>query len=84
MNGKGGRPCTPRKEDVNPDAMLTYKVKELSIVTEETIEEAVNSYAKEGWIFNGITFAMGQASRRPSMAFIFFIREDDDDHTEEG
>jgi hypothetical protein len=64
--------------------MLTYKVKELSIVTEETIEQTVNACAREGWIFNGITFAMGQASRRPSMAFIFFIKEDADDHTEKG
>ncbi len=60
--------------------MITYKVKELTIVTEDTIEDAINHHVKEGWTFDMIQFAMGEGSKRPAMAFILFIREDDDDH----
>ena len=61
--------------------MITYKVKELTIVTEETIQEALNRYVREGWRLDTIQFAMGPASKRPAMAFILFIREDDDDNS---
>ena len=64
--------------------MLTYKVRELSVVTEETIEQAINQHVGEGWKLDGIRFAMGEGSRRPTMAFILFIKENSDDHTEEG
>jgi hypothetical protein len=64
--------------------MITYKVTELSVVTEETIEQAINERVAEGWKLDGIKFAMGEGSRRPAMAFILFIKEDSDDHTEEG
>jgi hypothetical protein len=60
--------------------MTTYKVHELTIVTEETIETALNRYVGDGWRLDTIQFAMGPASKRPAMAFILFIREDDDDH----
>jgi hypothetical protein len=60
--------------------MITYKVKELTIVTEETIQEALNGHVGEGWSLDSIQFAMGPASKRPAMAFILFIREDEDDH----
>ncbi len=60
--------------------MITYKVKELTIVTDETIEDALNRHVGEGWRLDTIQFAMGPASKRPAMAFILFIREDDDDH----
>jgi hypothetical protein len=54
--------------------MLVYKVVELSVVTDETIEVAVNEWVQKGWSFEGIHFVTITASRRPSMAFIFFIR----------
>ena len=54
---------------------LEYKFVELSIVTDETIEEAVNAWVARGWLFDGIRFAMAEASRRPQMAFISFTRE---------
>jgi hypothetical protein len=60
--------------------MITYKVAELSIVTEETIENALNRHVADGWRLDTIQFAMGPASKRPAMAFILFIREDDNDH----
>ena len=57
--------------------MLTYKVVELSIVTDEELEKAINSTVKDGWNLDGIRFAMGEASKRPSMAFIFFTKGED-------
>jgi len=57
--------------------MLQYKVVELSNVTEETIEEALNEKAAEGWNFDGMQFAMRESSKRPSMAFLLFTREEE-------
>lgn len=54
---------------------LQYKFVELSIVTDETIEEAVNAWVSRGWLFEGIRFVTTEASRRPQMAFISFTRE---------
>ena len=54
---------------------LTYKFVELSIVTDETIEEAVNAWVGRGWQLESIRFVTTEASRRPSMAFIAFVRE---------
>ena len=54
---------------------LEYKFVELSIVTDETIEEAVNAWVQRGWLFDGIRFVVNDASRRPQMAFISFTRE---------
>lgn len=53
-----------------------YKFVELSVVTEDTIEAAVNEWVAQGWHFDGIRFVTTEASRRPAMAFISFIRED--------
>ena len=49
-----------------------YKVVELSLVTDEEIEKALNTWAGEGWIFDGIHFVVRDSSKRPTMAFIFF------------
>ena len=57
--------------------MLTYKVIELATVTEETIEETLNEWTASGWLFNGMQFAMRESSRRPSMAFVLFTKEDE-------
>jgi hypothetical protein len=54
-----------------------YKFVELSIVTSETIEAAVNEWVAQGWTFDGIRFVTTEASRRPAMAFISFVREPD-------
>ena len=56
--------------------MLNYKVIELSTVTEESIEETLNEWTAKGWRFDGMQFAMRESSRRPSMAFVLFTRED--------
>ena len=49
---------------------IEYKFVELSIVTDESIEEAVNAWVGRGWQFDGIRFVTTEASRRPQMAFI--------------
>ena len=54
---------------------VRYKFVELSIVTDETIEEAVNAWVLRGWVLDGIRFVTTEASRRPQMAFISFTRE---------
>jgi hypothetical protein len=55
--------------------MLTYKVVEIGIVTEEAIEEVLNSWSSKGWNFDGLQFAMRESSKRPAMAFALFTRE---------
>jgi len=54
---------------------IQYKFVELSIVTDETIEECVNEWVGNGWQFEGIRFAMAEHSKRPAMAFVSFTRE---------
>jgi hypothetical protein len=54
-----------------------YKVVELTSVTDEEIEAALNRWTAEGWTFDTIQFAMRDSSKRPSMAFITFIRSEE-------
>ena len=51
-----------------------YKVVETSTVTEEELERIINEKVREGWILDGIQFAMRESSRRPSMGFLLFTR----------
>lgn len=55
--------------------MIEYKVVELAVVTDESIEEALNERTAEGWSFDSLQFVVREASKRPSMAFVFFTRE---------
>lgn len=59
--------------------MITYKFVELSVVTDESIEEAVNDWVQKGWQLDAIRFVVGEASRRPQMAFISFTKEAPDE-----
>lgn len=52
--------------------MLTYKVVEISTVSEDAVEEALNEWSAKGWRFDGIHFAMRESQKRPSMAFLLF------------
>jgi len=54
--------------------MIRYKVVELSTVTDEEIEKAVNSWVEQGWSYDGVNFAMRESSKRPAMAFLFFTK----------
>ncbi len=56
--------------------MIEYKVVELSVVTDESIEETLNSWTAKGWHFDTIQFVVRDASKRPAMAFVFFTREE--------
>ena len=58
--------------------MLTYKVVEIGTVTEETIEETLNTMSSQGWHFDGLQFAMRESSKRPAMAFALFTRDSAD------
>jgi hypothetical protein len=64
--------------------MLVYKFVELSIVTDESIENAVNEWVQQGWTFDGIRFSTTEHSRRPAMAFISFTREVEDQVGDDG
>ena len=55
--------------------MVTYKVVELTSVTDEAIEAVLNEWTSQGWSFDTIHFAMRESSKRPAMAFVSFTRE---------
>ncbi|NJC88908.1 MAG: DUF4177 domain-containing protein [Desulfuromonas sp.] len=56
--------------------MLIYKVVEIPIVTDEAIEAVLNQWIGQGWQFDSLQFVVREASKRPSMAFVFFTRSD--------
>ena len=58
---------------------MIYKVIELSSVTDDEIENALNQWTAEGWTFESIHFAMRESSKRPAMAFISFTRDEKTD-----
>ena len=64
--------------------MNRYKVVELSTVTDEALEEAINEWVEKGWNLNGIQFAMRESSRRPTMAFIMFTKRVPEDEEDSG
>ena len=57
---------------------LRYKVVEINTVADREIENALNEWVPLGWNLDGMYFAMRDSSKRPSMAFILFIREEND------
>jgi hypothetical protein len=63
---------------------LRYKVVELNDVSDVSIEGTLNEWSAQGWSFETMHFAMRESSKRPSMAFISFTREDGDANPESG
>ena len=55
---------------------IVWKVVELSSVTDLEIETVLNEWTAQGWKLDSIQFAMRESSKRPSMAFIAFTREE--------
>ncbi len=53
---------------------LRYKVVEVGTVTDEEIEAVLNEWTRQGWVYDGMQFAMRDSSKRPSMAFVTFTR----------
>lgn len=51
-----------------------YRVVEVSPVSGEAIERALNDVAGEGWAFESMHFAMREGSHRPALAYLFFVR----------
>ncbi len=58
---------------------MKYKVIETSEVTEDSLEEILNQWTAEGWRYDGMQFVVKESARRPSMAFILFVKGDEDD-----
>lgn len=54
---------------------LVYKVVETSDVSAEALERILNEWTAQGWRFEMMQFAMRDASKRPAMAFVTFVRE---------
>jgi hypothetical protein len=55
--------------------MMQYKIVETSSVTDEDLERIVNEWVETGWAFEGFQFVVKESSKRPSMAFVIFTRE---------
>lgn len=54
---------------------VRYKFVELSTVTDEAIEHAVNHWVAQGWQLDAIRFVVTEHCRRPAMAFVSFTCE---------
>ena len=61
-----------------------YKVVETQIVTDEILEDLINCWVGKGWHLDSIRFAMSEASKRPAMAFLLFIREHEEQENDDG
>lgn len=57
------------------EALTRYKVVELSTVTDDSLEDCLNEWTAQGWVLDGIQFAMRESSKRPAMAFVVFTRQ---------
>ena len=57
---------------MNDQEAPLYRVKELTEVSDESIENALNSEARSGFRFESIHFVIQPGNRRPTMAFLFF------------
>ncbi len=58
-----------------------YRYVETSYVTDEELTRLVNEWTAKGWRYEGMQFAMREASKRPAMAFLLFIRPRDGGET---
>lgn len=52
-----------------------YRVVETQTVTDESLTRILNEETVKGWVFDGMTFVPNEASKRPKMAFVIFVRE---------
>ena len=52
-----------------------YRVVETQTVTDESLARILNDETRKGWVFDGMTFVPNEASKRPKMAFVIFVRE---------
>ena len=47
---------------------------EVSPVSEETLEDALNRWTAEGWSFESLHFVSREGSHRPALAYLFFVQ----------
>lgn len=52
-----------------------FKVVERLTVTDDILEEVLNEWSRQGWVFDSFNFVPNEGSKRPKMAFIVFTRE---------
>ena len=55
-----------------------FKCVELSVVSDDHLEVTVNQWVALGWTFDRVDYVTTAASRRPAMAFVWFVREPDE------
>jgi hypothetical protein len=55
-------------------SVTRWKIVETSSVTDDRLEGIVNEWTGQGWVFEGMQFAMRESSKRPAMAFVLFTR----------
>ena len=53
-----------------------YRVVETSSVSDEELETILNEWTAKNWTLDSIQFAMRESSKRPSMAFVLFSRDE--------
>lgn len=58
-------------------SVTRWKIVETSSVTDESLEAIVNDWTGNGWVFEGMQFAMRESSKRPAMAFVLFTRKEE-------
>jgi len=58
---------------------MQYRVVETSEVTAESLEQLLNQWTQQGWRFDGMQFVVKESARRPTMAFVIFVREDEEE-----
>jgi hypothetical protein len=66
-----------RQAGAEPDpasAPDLYKVVEVSPVSDETLEGALNEWSGRGFSFQSLHFVMRDGSHRPALAYVFFVR----------
>jgi len=56
---------------------LRYKFVEVATVTAAALEAEVNRWVGEGWHLDAIRFVTGEAAKRPKLAFVSFVRDDE-------
>jgi hypothetical protein len=55
---------------------MIYKVVEICTVTDEEIEKVLNEQVAKGYVFESIQFVTAVSSKRPTMAFLFFTKDE--------
>ncbi len=65
-----------KRLSMNYNKFMIYKVVETSMVTDDDIEKILNLWTGQGYSFESIHFVTAESSRRPQMAFLFFIQNE--------